>query len=145
MSVYVNNKLKHTQSGFSGPSYKTIELDQVIPLAKGDVFEVEFRINSSSNAAVPISESLGKGSETGASLNTKFYSEGISYISYDGRKWEDLYDFDFTYSTHYYKSQVACIKAFTFLIKEKSSIELKVISNYNPVELEAIVKDSRGN
>ena len=145
VSIYVNDKLKLTQSGFSGPSYKTIELDQVIPLAKGDVFEVEFRINSSSNAAVPISESLGKGSETGASLNTKFYSEGISYISYDGRKWDDLYDFDFTYSTHYYKSQVACIKAFTFLIKEKSSIELKVISNYNPVEIEAIVKDSHGN
>lgn len=144
VSIYVNDKLKLTQSGFSGPSYKTIELDQVIPLAKGDVFEVEFRINASSNAAVPISESLGKGSETGASLNTKFYSEGISYISYDGRKWDDLYDFDFTYSTHYYKSQVACIKAFTFFDKVKSSIELK-INDFNPFELNAIIKNQYGN
>ena len=144
VSIYVNNKLKLTQSGFSGPSYRTIELDQVIPLAKGDVFEVEFRINVSGDSAVPISESLGKGSETGASLNTKFYSEDMSYISYDGKKWYDLWDFDFTYSSHYYNSQVACIKAFTFLVKEKSSLELQVISNYNPVELKAIVKDAHG-
>ncbi|MBR3139419.1 MAG: Ig-like domain-containing protein, partial [Methanobrevibacter sp.] len=137
LSVYVNNKLKLTQSGSATPSYKTIDLNQLIKLNEGDVFEIVFKITVDNEACVPISEWV--------SLNTEFYSEKVSYISYDGKNWRDLYNLTWAYSSHTYASQVACIKAFTVLNPIGTSVELEVISPYNPAQLTAIVKDQYGN
>ena len=107
LSIYVNNVLKHVQSGKSPSSYSTIELTRMIPLTIGDVFEVEFKISVNGDAGIPISEAV--------SLNHEFYGPDTSFISYDGIGWADFYDLAWTYPGHTYSSQVACIKAFTIL------------------------------
>ena len=76
LSIYVNNVLKLTKSGESHSGYTTIDLRKAIPLSVGDVFEIIFKITVDGDAGVPISES--------SSLNREFYSEGVSYVSYDG-------------------------------------------------------------
>ena len=106
LSVYVNDVLKSTKSGFSNPGYWTIGLFEHVPLNVGDIFEVVFKINVTGDAGFPISEKV--------SLNNEFYKEAISFVSYDGVNWEDLYDLEWNgYEKHNYSSQVACIKAFT--------------------------------
>jgi len=106
LSVYVNDALKSTKSGFSNPGYWTIDLFEHVPLNVGDIFEVVFKINVTGDAGFPISEKV--------SLNNEFYKEAISFVSYDGVNWRDLYDLEWNgYEKHNYSSQVACIKAFT--------------------------------
>ena len=107
VSIYVNSILQHIQSGVSNPGYYTINLDNLVPLKTGDLFEVMFKISVDGEASFPISEIY--------SLNNLAYSPNVSFVSYDGVKWLDLYDLSFKYSTHWYESQVACIKAFTIL------------------------------
>ena len=136
LSVYVNGVLKLTQSGFANPSYKTIDLDALIGLNEGDIFEIVFKITVDKDAGVPISEFV--------SLNSEFYTEGISFISYDGKSWKDLYDLEWTYPDHTYASQVACIKAFTVLDKLSTKIILDVTDSYNPVEVTARVLTQYG-
>lgn len=135
--IYVNNELKHTQSGSSPNSYSTIELNEYIPLTKGDKFEVVFKITVDGDAGVPISESV--------SLNHQVYSEGFSFISQDGIKWADLCNFEWTYPNHSYNSQVACIKAFTILNPVGTTINLTVDNNDNPCMIRAIVLNEYGN
>lgn len=138
LSVYVNNVLKLTKKGTASPGYKTIDLGQLIPLKKGDFFDIVFKINVDKEASVPISEAV--------SLNTEFYSKGISFISYDGKKWADLYDLEWTYPDHTYNSQVACIKAFTVLneINTQVVMTLSRIDDKNS-NLVATVFDEYGN
>jgi C1A family cysteine protease len=128
--IYVNNVLRHTQSGKSTPSYSTIELNDFIPLSPGDIFEVEFKITVDNEASVPISEDI---IASGVPINKQLFYENISFISYDGVSWKDLYDLYWSYSSHTYASQVACIKAFTILNPVNTFIELKLenITNNN--------------
>ena len=107
MSIYVNDELKSSKSGFSNPGYWTIDLFEHIPLNLGDVFEIAFKINVSNDVGVPISEIV--------SLNNEFFKENVSFISIDGENWADLYTLVWNdFPGHTYKDpQVACIKAFT--------------------------------
>lgn len=116
LSIYVNGLLRHTQSGHSPNSYSTIELTDFIQLNMGDIFEVMFKTTVDGNSGVPVSEAV--------SLNKKLYSEGISFISYDGNRWTDFYDLNWTYPGHNYNSQVACIKAFTVFDMINTTMEL---------------------
>ena len=138
LSIWVNDVLKLTQSGFSNASYKTIDLDSLIPLKIGDIFEIEFKITVDKEAGVPISEYI--------SLNCEMYGEDISFISYDGENWDDLYYVSWEYPDHTYDSQVACIKAFTILNSINSVIEL-TCSNIkdNAADIIANVFDEYGN
>ena len=108
LSVYVNNALKLTKSGFSKSGYWTIELGDFIPLEIGDIFEIEFQITHQ-NASVPICE--------GKKFVKTYYSENISFISFDGADWIDLYDYDWN-NENKAALQVACIKAFTVLTNQ---------------------------
>ena len=152
VSIYVNSLLQHTQSGVSNPGYYTINLDKLIPLKTGDLFEVMFKISVDGEASFPISEIY--------SLNNLAYSPNVSFVSYDGVKWLDLYDLSFKYSTHWYESQVACIKAFTILnpINTTSTISyviddvkninitVKVLDQYsNPLKSGNVVLNINGN
>ncbi len=138
LSVYVNDVLKLTQSGFSLPSYSTIDLNQIIPLKLGDTFEIMFKIAVEGDAGVPISEYV--------SLNTEIYSENVSFISYDGKVWKDFYDLPWTYPDHTYSSQVACIKAFTVLHPVNSIINLAVMGIRDElVNVSASIFDEYGN
>lgn len=136
LSIYVNGILKYAKSGSSHSGYYTIDLRNLIPLGLGDVFEVVFKISVDGEAAFPISESV--------SLNRELYSGNISYLSYDGVNWVDIYDLEWAYSSHTYNSQVACIKAFTVFDKFNSNIELSIGDSYNPCEITASAYDEYG-
>ncbi len=134
--VYVNDELMLAQSGFAAPSYKTIDLDTLVPLNVGDVFEIVFKISVSKEAGVPVSESV--------SLNSEMYRENISFISYDGKNWVDFYGLVWQYPNHIYNSQVACIKAFTILNKINTEVILNITNLFNPVEVTANVLTQYG-
>ena len=107
--IYVNSKLKLSQSGSSVAGYHTFNFDYPVPLVKGDLFEVLFKVTTEGHAGAPISEA--------SSLNKLTYAPGISFVSSDGIHFDDLYNLVWMdYPGHYYLSQVACIKAFTQLI-----------------------------
>ena len=120
LSIYVNNILKATKSGNSPASYTTINLDNFIQLNKDDVFEIIFKITVDGDAGVPISEII--------SLNNYFYNNNISFISYDGENWKDLYGLKWEYPDHTYSSQVACIKAFTIINPINTTINIKMLN-----------------
>ncbi|WP_405270263.1 C1 family peptidase [Methanobrevibacter sp.] len=136
VSVYVNNVLKTTKSGVSNPGYYTINLDNAVFLNEGDIFKVAFKIKTDSYANIPISESVF--------LNNRFYSSGVSFFSFNGEDWIDLYDYAFEGFNHTYNSQVASIKAFTALNLD-SSIELSYQSGFNHAIIQAKVSDMFGN
>ena len=116
IEISVNDKLQLTQSGSSKAGYYTINLKQPIPLVKGDVFKVTFKITVGGDVAFPISEYM--------SLNKYAYDVNCSFISLDGVNFSDLYNYTWNdYPGHYYNSQVACIKAFTQLITLNSTIK----------------------
>ena len=123
LSIYVNDVLRHVQSGTATPSYSTIELSSFIPLAVGDVFEVEFKITTDNEASVPISEDI---ISSGVPINKQLFYENISFISYDGEYWTDFYGLEWVYSSHSYATQVACIKAFTILSEVNTTTKLSV-------------------
>ena len=124
LSIYVNNTLKLVQSAFSNPGYWTIDLREPIRLNVGDIFEVVFKIMVKGDVGVPISESQ--------SLNNQFYRKNISFISYNGKTWTDLYELEWNdYPDHFYKSQVACIKAFTILDK----VDATSTWSFNPINV----------
>lgn len=130
LSVYVNDILKLTQSGISDAGYYTIKLNELIPLKSGDDFRIVFKISGNDSYRVPISEK---------SYSNKFLShESVSFFSYDGINWFDLY----TSSA----PSVASIKAFTILNKLNTKISLNIADNQlNPVEILADVVDEYGN
>ena len=135
--------MKLVQSGFSNPGYWTIDLKEPISLNAGDIFEVIFKIKVKGDAGVPISESQ--------SLNNQFYQKNISFISYDGKTWKDLYNLVWNgYPGHTYKSQVACIKSFTILEKINTNLDLNLIYlndsgiNFNPVNITVSVLNEYG-
>ena len=139
VSVSVNGQLKLEQSGISDAGYYTINLNRMIPLNIGDTFEVMFELSCEGEAYFPISEAV--------SLNKQTYLPGISYVSYNGgQNWFDLYNLSWKYSTHWYTSQVSCIKAFTYLNEIKTFIELNVnMDSFNMANITAKVTDEYGN
>ena len=143
LSIYVNNTLKLVQSAFSNPGYWTMDLREPIHLNVGDIFEVVFKIMVKGDVGVPISESQ--------SLNNQFYRKNISFISYNGKNWADLYDLKWNdYPDHTYKSQVACIKAFTILnnISATSTWSMDFLTvdgkSFNPVNFTVNVTNQYG-
>ena len=131
------------QSAFSNPGYWTIDLREPVPLNVGDIFEVVFKIMVKGDVGVPISESQ--------SLNNQFYRKNISFISYNGKNWLDLYDLKWNdYPDHTYKSQVACIKAFTIFDRVDATINWTVDyltvdgNNFNPVNFTVNVINQYG-
>lgn len=118
MSIYVNDVLRTVKNGISQAGYYTFHLDDIIPLYDGDVFEIVFNTTTNNLSSVPISEI--------ASLNKAIYYPGISYVSYDGENWQDLFYLSKTYALHKYKSQVACIKAFTVLASYNTTTTVEV-------------------
>ncbi len=137
--IYVNDELKFTQEGSSISGYYTIYLNQFIPLKVGDTFSVALRINASQYASFPVSEDMR--------FVRTLYSPGVSFFSYDGEIWNDLYKYKYIGYDHTYNSQVACIKAFTSFSSLNTTIR---VDNYNlsvktPSNILAYVLDNYGN
>ena len=73
--IYVNNELKHTQSGLSPFSgYHTIKLTEYIPISANDTFKVVFKNNS-----LPYE-----------STSRQHHKTNTSFASSDGVNWEDV-------------------------------------------------------
>jgi uncharacterized protein with GYD domain len=125
------------QDGFSNPGYFTIDLNELIPIKVGDVFEVAFNITTDGRAAFPISEII--------SLNTLFYNENVSYVSYDGVTWQDLFELEWEYPGHSYYSQVACIKAFTVLDEIETQTFINLTARNSDVNIGVRVLNQYGN
>lgn len=128
VSVYVNSVLMTTKSGSSQAGYYTFHLDDIVPLYAGDVFEIVFNTTSDRLSSVPISEI--------AALNKAIYYPEISYVSYDGVNWQDLFYLSKTYALHTYKSQVACIKAFTVLADYNTTTTVSVANGTIEISVE---------
>ena len=129
LSIFVNGVLKLSKSGLSSAGYYTINLGKLIALDRDDEFTVMFAVASEGYARFPISEK--------DYVNRFISSKGVSYFSYDGEVWNDLY----TAST----PCVACIKAFTLLDKLNATLTLGIADNqFNPVVIVANVVDEYG-
>ena len=115
--IYVNNELKYSQHGTSTAGYYTFKLDKFIPLHMGDNFEIIIKKSANYNVMVPISETKY--------TNKVTYTKGMSFFSYDGRRWSDLYELRVYNTENVFVSQVACIKAFTTLDTLNTIIEMK--------------------
>ena len=83
----------YTQSGSAQAGYHTIKLNKYIPLEKGDVFSVTFRFKNLYWFAI----------YRGSLSFRNFSQPGLSFSSWNGKTWVDLYDYN----------DIACIKAFT--------------------------------
>lgn len=141
ISIYVNNVLQLTQNGkHEGSGYYTIPLKEYVPVAVGDIFKIVVKLTNPQKgyAVVPISEQI--------STTRCYYAPGISYFSYDGEKWTDLYDYTFSGYDHRYNSQVACLKAFTVADKQNTTITLNNITPkvYDFTEIIATIIDGNG-
>ena len=136
INIYVNSSLQIVQNGTAAPGYYTINLDSPIPLAKGDLFEIMFKIKVDGDVAFPISEDM--------SLTKCTYMPNVSFVSYDyGQHWYDLYDLVHYYPSiyafnHHYASQVACIKGFTQFKTLNSTIK-SINITYDSLDLFNIV------
>lgn len=136
INVYVNDTLKTTKSGSSPCGYYTIPLGDLISLHEGDVFKVRFKISTNQRANVPVSDLYY--------LNKLTYQRGVSFISFNGKNWQDLYDYLIEDGIVY--TQVACIKAFTISDKLDSMVKLDVAEKgLDSIKINALVSDSYGN
>ena len=131
MSIYVNDALKLNQTGFSKSGYWTIELSRMISLKPADKFEVMFKINGN-DAGAPISNS--------DFFPEQYYTDNVSFISFDGKTWIDLSDYTWESEDTTVVSQVACIKAFTILSPLNTTLSLTTDDN----EVTAHVIDQYG-
>lgn len=136
LKIYVNDALKLVQSGFSHPGYSTINLNDFISLNIGDTFSIEFKIKTSGDVGIPISEKV--------SLNEELYKPGCSYFSFNGNNWIDLYNYETTYPDHTYQSQVACIKAFAILNEINTTTNPVLEIDSNKLNCIASVIDENG-
>ncbi len=131
--VYLNSILMETINGSSDGGYYTFYLNDPIELKETDIFRIEIKLKSKDQANFPICEA----SQYGATR--KHFKPGISFFSYDGETWTDLYDYNFTYGdgqsagSHIYSGQVACIKAFTST-RDKNSSESNSTNTTNTTD-----------
>lgn len=139
IQIYVNNDLKSTQTGFTTEGYFTFKLNKYIPLHAGDIFEIVVKLSTKNIASFPVSESKY--------TNKFIYKKGMSFFSYDGSKWMDLYDFEHSYQSNNYISQVACIKAFTTLntLDTTISMDNHIAETEKIISLEADVLDAHNH
>ena len=138
LSVSVNNNLMLTQSGSSSAGYYTIDLDDLIHINKGDIFEVAFKFTQDREASFAVSEIV--------KLNHCLYKENTSFVSFNGNDWIDLFEYNFQYGTHTFKSQTACIKAFTIADELNTTVSMHVEGgSQNAVDISASVHDQYGN
>ena len=102
VKIFVNDELKLTQEGVSPyVGYHTIKLDSYVPIKKGDVFKAEITSNWIPYLLLE---------------DTRVhYVQNISYVSFDGKTWQDAYDLGY----------IACLKVYTV------ADDSKIINNVN--------------
>ncbi|WP_298499591.1 right-handed parallel beta-helix repeat-containing protein [uncultured Methanobrevibacter sp.] len=107
-AITINGKEAATSEKIYSPAgYHTIRLDEYLSLNKSDEFEIIIKLI---DANIPVCQA--------DELYKLTYPSNVSFFSYNGKDWIDMYDLNSQYNFAYsgFKtntSQVACIKAFT--------------------------------
>ena len=97
--VYVNNHKVHSQSGVSEfAGFKTIVLDNYVPVKTGDNFKVVFKSN-----AVPYQ-----------AFSRQHYMPGMSLVSKDNNTWKDIAEQERTVCLKVYTVQTGGVNFFNF-------------------------------
>lgn len=131
VSVYKNDKLVHSQSGYSEAGYYTIPFNKKILLGEYEKFSIVVKNCNNGENVFPICLSN--------ELNNVNFEKGTSFVSFDGVNWLDLYNLP--RQEYLYKSsmtdtcQVACIKAFTSLYDGLYEMELEV-NKFDNIDLD---------
>jgi len=95
VTIYKNGIEQYTQNGHvSIASYKTIQLNEYVPLIKGDNFTAIIKITSDNNTKIIVQDMQN--------MTSKIITQD-SFISFDGLTWTNLYNYQFT----------ACLKVYT--------------------------------
>ncbi|SDA64442.1 C1 family peptidase [Methanobrevibacter millerae] len=111
VEIYVNDELKLTQTGVSPYfGYRTIKLNEYIPIKKGDVFKAVI----TSNAAPTVNLTYVR----------SHYAQNVSFISFDGKNWEDTYDLGY----------IACLKVYTVALPIYTQDLVKIYKNDSKFE-----------
>lgn len=110
VSLYINCELMESKCGYSEAGYYTIPFNRIYDIEKGDEFKIVIECRNEGKNYAPVC----KASE----LNIANVKPNLSFVSYDGENWIDLYDvkkycFYLNNGTQANTRQVACIKAFT--------------------------------
>ena len=92
------------------PGYHTIPLGYDLELKKGDEFEIIIKLLNPKEDSIPVCQA--------DDLYKTSYPSGVSYVSFNGNTWYDLYDLDFYQDFRWgpnkrHSCQIACLKAFT--------------------------------
>ena len=130
VSVYLNDTLVLTQNGHSDAGYYTIPFTEAIPVPSGDEFTIMVENCNSGVNMFPVCQS--------DELNRANFQPNVSFVSFDGETWLDLYNLNDYYEFLYggvetRTSQVACIKAFMSKKKlYKASID---VSQFSSIDL----------
>ena len=105
VEIFVNDKLALTQTGVSPYfGYRTIKLNEYIPIRKGDVFKAVI----TSNAAPSLNLTDAR----------PHYTQNLSFISY-GETWEDTYDLGY----------IVCLKVYTVALPIYTEDLVKIYKN----------------
>ena len=95
----------YSQTSFTKAGYHTIKLNKYIPLQKGDTFSITFKFKGIYWFAA-YDDSLGL---------RNFSTPGISYSSWNGVDWRDLYDYNDVASSSSFSSICAVNSTLTIL------------------------------
>ncbi len=153
--VYVNDELVNEQNGSAYNGYFTIKLSNYISLKKGDKFEIVLNVHSDGISIIPVYEST--------SSKRDYALEGVSFFSFDGENWEDLYNYSGEYyengnRTHWYVPNiVACLKALIIDVNASNVTGFKIfnetynlgdvvnVTSLTPIDFSVMFADKFGN
>ena len=111
VEIFVNDVLKLTQEGVSPfVGYHTIKLNDYIPIKQGDVFKA--KITSNWVPYILLEDTRAH------------YTKNISFISKDGKTWEDAYDLGY----------IACVKVYTVALPIYTEDLVKIYKNDSKFE-----------
>ena len=111
VEIYVNDELKLTQEGISPyVGYHTIKLNEYIPIKKGDIFKAIMTTNNMPFIAT--------------NEMRVHYIENISFVSIDGKTWNDCYK----------ERKIACLKVYTVALPIYTEDLVKIYKNASKFE-----------
>ena len=111
VEIFVNDVLKLTQEGVSPfVGYHTIKLNEYIPIKQGDVFKA--KITSNWVPYILLEDTRAH------------YTKNISFISKDGKTWEDAYGLGY----------IACVKVYTVALPIYTEDLVKIYKNDSKFE-----------
>ncbi|WP_323736106.1 C1 family peptidase [Methanosphaera sp. ISO3-F5] len=113
-----NNKVIYTQSGrVTIPGYRTIRLNRYLSLPKNQEFTVTLTITGKDEVPVPVEYS---------DLYYSSIHSGTSFLSFDGKQWEDLYEYECTAPLKVYTKDTPIVSSTAYELDSNIHVTTKV-------------------